>query len=163
MKYVQQKPSAAEFTVFDNAAGLIGKEYQLTAQGTLDKKVHGEPSRGTYAKHSVTSIDAFMEELARFSTITSCCFVYGVPKAEMGYFVTKPERKNRPESIARCREDLAFPDAKPGVLYLDFDLADVANAPTDWRVLDDIVCAALPGLRETRRAWKPSNSAFLYR
>jgi hypothetical protein len=56
-----------------------------------------------------------------------------------------------------------FAPGKPGVLSLDCDLDDVENVPKEWRILDDIACAALPGLRETRRAWTPSNSAFLYR
>jgi putative DNA primase/helicase len=157
--------SAAEFSVFDNQAGAIGKEYLLNEQGGLSKNVYGDPSRGTYTRLSAPSIDDFMAQLTWFSTKTTCCFVYGVPKknGDIKYFRTKSRRALDSDVIARCKDDMAFAEGKPGVLYLDFDLAGVDGVPKDWRTLDDIVCEAFAPLRETRRAWKPSNSAFLYR
>ncbi len=154
----------AEFSLFDNQTGLVGKEYRLNDAGELDKIPHPDPARGQYERLSAASIEEVMAHHARFSRISSCFFTQGVAKNENAqYFTTKKRRTSGSDVIARCKEDLIFPENKPGAPYIDFDLYKCTNVPKEWRDLDDLVCEAHPKLREVRRAWYPGNTAFLYR
>ena len=99
----------AEFSLFDNQAGPIGKEYRLTEQGELDKIPHPDPSRGQYERLSAATIEEVMAHHDRFSRMQSCFFTQGVAKnANARYFTTKTRRALGSDVIARCKEDLIF-------------------------------------------------------
>ncbi|MGO9543272.1 MAG: AAA family ATPase [Rhodomicrobium sp.] len=165
MTFSERPPSGAEFTLITNERGNACKEFSLDDCRKLTTKPSAQVWEGAFARVAAASLDDFLRLRSLFND-PSTCIIYGVPKngSEKGALATKAERWRFPGSLARCRDDFAFRENLPGVLFLDHDRRKGPDAKRwTWQELDAAFCEALPGLNETRRAWLPSSSAFLNR
>ena len=156
-------------TVWENETGLVGKEYITNRDGSTGTILHGDITRGTYQVISPTSVRELLDLRTRYGASGRHCFTYGTPRAESGRFVTKPERQANPGTIARCREDLSFPEGEPGWFFGDIDLNGVnprilrdKKIPLHWKGLEDIIRKVWPEFRDICHGWTLGNSACLY-
>lgn len=162
-KGAQPQSSLIDFTLFSSDR-RIGKVLFIDEAGKLDKK-NVNFGRGQFEVLRVRDIDEFVDIVVlseEFDTRNALAF--GVPvRRELDRGTIVYEGRERPERgrISRTRACFEFPQAEPGVLFLDGD--DVSDNPKESAdALDTKLISAAPWFADIRRIYVPSSSSRIY-
>jgi hypothetical protein len=149
-------------TICENAEGYASKVIGLTKDGKIRKSSAAHISRGKAQRVAVKDLDDLATLFTGLSPKHAAC--YGVPQNETATIVTKKTLLNGscpPGAIARDRRHLSYRPQAPGIFFGDYDPRK-GHPAKDWREIDDILCAIVPGWSKAKRLWRPSSGAFLY-
>lgn len=140
----------------------LGKEYSISASG-LTKKTQANLVSGHLDVLTFNSIDEFVVILKGTTTAQALCASLPATGANSVPIFTKKYLNEHPDSnaIARCKEDLVFPNGQPGVLILDYDPPS-KSISLDRDALWSLLCQLIPAIVNVGVAWWCSGSSHIY-
>ena len=147
------------FSVIRNSEGPATKRYWLR-DGRLEKQSCGNMVKGEVRTITVADLDGFLAVRDRLRSNEA--FVYGTCEyREAALAVSNAAAVRRGEAVARTKLFFPWRD-QPTIQAFDYDPGK-GRPLLSWQELDAIYGECLPGFSQTKRAWTPSASAFIYR
>ena len=158
----RERHVACEVTQLTNHRGPATKIIDLDEVGELRKQSAAYIYEGEADRVMIEGLEGLRDLIKSLSSNQALCF--GIAEQKKARLLTQEALRSGsyPDAIARDREHFSFSEGKPGVLMLDCDAPAVGPGFT-WKKIDGILASTVPAWLDTKRLWRASSSAFIYR